>query len=133
MAKNPGLLKSSSWIAWVSLLRNQYPEMISGRGKFLSGDLMPCPCQCGRSRTFSATAIAAAPALITMPTIAQNTKRKLMIGPSRYLDGFRRLYARAFVIDPGEFERAGLGRFELELEIRIGGNRAFEVAAENKL
>src|SRR5215468_3272038 len=56
-----------------------------------------------------------------------------MIGPSRYLDGFRHLYARAFVIDPGEFERAGLGRFELELEIRIGGNRAFEVAAENKL
>src|SRR5215469_1066161 len=81
MAKNPGLLKSSSWIAWVSLLRNQYPEMISGRGKFLSGGLMPCPCQCGRSRPFSARAIAAAPTLITMPTIAQNAKRKLIIFP----------------------------------------------------
>src|SRR4029077_4315074 len=53
--------------------------------------------------------------------------------PSRHLDRLARLDQRAFVIDPGELERAGFRRLELELEIRVGRNRAFQIAAENEL
>src|SRR6266446_4957083 len=58
--------------------------------------------------------------------------QSLMHDPSRHRDRLGRLGPHAFLVDPDELEHAGFGGLKLELEIRVGRNRAFKIAPENE-